>query len=141
MALGPMRSTLPMIISISISVAGCLQEDPPGAAPPPSQGALAGDGCSGSPVPALMFPAIRVVDMRATESFYVEMLGMQVTLRLGGPEEEREEVTLGFGDGASSAQASLVLHREGSRRDPYVFDGFSRLAFRVADVEALVSRI
>jgi catechol 2,3-dioxygenase-like lactoylglutathione lyase family enzyme len=128
-------------MSISISVAGCLREDLPVTDPVPSQSAVSDDCCTDSPVPALMFPAIHVVDMPATESFYVDMLGMQVTLRLGGPEDEREEVTLGFGDSASSAKASLVLHREGSRREPYVFDGFSRLAFRVADVEALVSRI
>ncbi len=45
-------------------------------------------------IPSLMFPALDVLDLEAAEAFYVDMLGMEVTLRLGDEASERQEVTL-----------------------------------------------
>ena len=93
------------------------------------------------PAPVLLFPALNVLDLETTEAFYVDLLGMRETLRLGDESTERIEVTLSFGGDPNGADASLVLQRENGRTKPYVFDAFSRVAFRVKDVDALVARI
>jgi len=93
-----------------------------------------------APAPVVLFPALNVLDLDRTIAFYVELMGMRETLRLGDETTERIEVTLSYGD-ANGAAASLVLQRENGRTKPYVFDGFSRIAFRVPDVDALVARI
>lgn len=92
------------------------------------------------PAPVLLFPALNVLDLERTLAFYVDLMGMRETLRLGDETTERIEVTLSYGD-ANGAAASLVLQRENGRTKPYVFDAFSRVAFRVPDVDALVARI
>ena len=93
------------------------------------------------PAPVLLFPALNVLDLEKTEAFYVDFLGMQETLRLGDESTERIEVTLSFGGNPNGAGASLVLQRENGRTKPYAFDAFSRVAFRVKDVDGLVARI
>ncbi len=93
------------------------------------------------PAPILLFPALNVLDLEKTEAFYVDFLGMRETLRLGDESTERIEVTLSFGGDPNGASASLVLQRENGRTKPYVFDAFSRVAFRVKDVDGLVARI
>lgn len=92
------------------------------------------------PAPVVLFPALNVLDLEKTVAFYVELMGMRETLRLGDATTERIEVTLSYGD-TNGAGASLVLQRENGRTQPYVFDAFSRIAFRVPDVDALVARI
>ncbi|MBK7950242.1 MAG: VOC family protein [Deltaproteobacteria bacterium] len=92
------------------------------------------------PAPVVLFPALNVLDLEPTVAFYVELMGMRETLRLGDATTERIEVTLSYGD-TNGAGASLVLQRENGRTQPYVFDAFSRIAFRVPDVDALVARI
>lgn len=92
------------------------------------------------PAPVVLFPALNVLDLEKTVAFYVELMGMRETLRLGDATTERIEVTLSYGD-TNGAGASLVLQRENGRTQPYVFDAFSRIAFRVSDVDALVARI
>ena len=93
------------------------------------------------PAPAIISPALNVLDMKATEAFYVDMLGMKVMLRLGGEEAEHQEVTLNFSGDLYSSESSLLLNYTSERTEPYVFDGFSRIAFRLKDVEATVEKI
>lgn len=92
------------------------------------------------PAPAVLFPALNVLDLEKTVAFYVDFLGMNETLRLGDETTERIEVTLSYGD-ANAPGASLVLQRENGRTRPYVFDAFSRIAFRVKDLDGLVERM
>ncbi|MFO0690450.1 MAG: VOC family protein [Myxococcota bacterium] len=112
-----------------VAAAGCATRSAPEAPRPPSP-----------PAPVLLFPALNVLDLERTLAFYVDLMGMRETLRLGDATTERIEVTLSYGD-ANGAAASLVLQRENGRTKPYVFDAFSRVAFRVPDVDALVARI
>lgn len=90
---------------------------------------------------AVMFPALNVLDLEATEAFYIGIMGMKPTLRIGGKGDDHQEVTLNFSGVMSAPEASLVLNYVSPRTKPYVFDGLSRIAFRVPDVEALVERI
>ncbi len=93
------------------------------------------------PAPALIFPALNVLDLKATETFYIYMLGTKVALRLGGERDAHQEVTLNFSGDLYASEPSLLLHYRSARTEPYVFDAFSRLAFRVKDVDAIVERI
>lgn len=93
------------------------------------------------PAPAIVFAALNVLDLEVTESFYVDMLGMKVVLRIGRPGDERREVTLNFSGDLYSSESSLVLNQDASRTEPYRFDAFSRIAFRVSDLDAIVRRI
>ena len=106
---------------------------------------LGASGCAHTagapPAPVVLFPALNVLDLEATEAFYVDLLGMTETLRLGDEKTDRVEVTLSFGSDANGSGASLVLQRENGRTKPYVFDAFSRIAFRVEDVADLVARV
>lgn len=105
-------------------------------------GCATGDGPTPAspPTPAVLFPALNVLELENTVAFYVDFLGMTETLRLGDETTERIEVTLSHGD-ANGPGASLVLQRENGRTKPYVFDAFSRIAFRVKDVDGLVARM
>lgn len=109
------------------------------ASPPPRANGTAAAPTT-PPAPVVLFPALNVLDLDRTVAFYVDLMGMRETLRLGDATTERIEVTLSYGD-ANGAGASLVLQRENGRKKPYVFDAFSRIAFRVPDVDALVARI
>lgn len=93
------------------------------------------------PASAILFPAINVTDLAATEAFYVQLLGMAVTLRVGEGESPHQEVTLNFSGELLAPEASLVLNYAAEREAPYHFDAFSRLAIRVPDVSAAVERI
>jgi lactoylglutathione lyase len=93
------------------------------------------------PAPALIFPALNVLDLEATEAFYIDMLGMKVALRLGGEGDASQEVSLNFSGDVYAPEPSLLLHYKAERTEPYVFDAFSRIAFRVKDVDATVERI
>lgn len=93
------------------------------------------------PAPALIFPALNVLDLAATEAFYIDMLGMKVALRLGGEGAASQEVSLNFSGDVYAPEPSLLLHYKEGRTEPYVFDAFSRIAFRVKDVGATVERI
>ena len=90
---------------------------------------------------ALLFPAINVLDIDVSEKFYVNLLGMKVTLRLGEEGEERRELTLNFTGDMMAEESSIVLNEVAGRSEPYVSDALSRIAFRVPDVETLVERI
>lgn len=90
---------------------------------------------------AVLFAAINVLDLEAAEAFYVDILLMKPTLRLGEEAgSERKEVTLNFSGEMSSPGASIVLNYVVSRKKPVVADALSRIAFRVPDVEAVVER-
>lgn len=91
--------------------------------------------------PVLLFPAVNVLDLEATEAFYVGLMGMKVTLRIGDAKSDRQEVTLNFSGEMGAPEASLVLDHVVDRREPYAFQGLSRIAFRVPDVDALVEKI
>jgi catechol 2,3-dioxygenase-like lactoylglutathione lyase family enzyme len=93
------------------------------------------------PNSALMFPAINVPDMQAAEAFYIGIMGMKPTLRIGEEGDAHQEVTLNFSGEMYASEASLVLNFVASRTEPYVFDGLSRIAFRVPDLDRLVARI
>jgi len=93
------------------------------------------------PESAVLFPAISVRNLEAAEAFFVDLIGMKVTLRLGEPGEAHRELTLNFSGDVYADEASLVLDWVSSREEPYVFDGLSRLAIRVPDVDALVDRL
>lgn len=93
------------------------------------------------PESAVLFPAINVRNLEAAEAFFVDLVGMKVTLRLGEPGEAHREVTLNFSGDIYADEASLVLNWVSSREKPYVFDGLSRLALRVPDVDALVDQL
>lgn len=93
------------------------------------------------PAPAIVFPALNVLDLKATESFYVNLLGMKVILRMGKPGDAQQEVTLNFSGDLYSPESSLVLEYDASRTEPYRFDAFNRIAFRVSDLDAMVERI
>jgi glyoxylase I family protein len=93
------------------------------------------------PSSAVMFPALNVLDLQAAEDFYVGVMGMKPTLRIGQAGDDHQEVTLNFSGEMSAPEASLVLNYVASRTEPYVFDGFSRLAFRVPDVRAVVEKV
>ena len=90
---------------------------------------------------ALLFPAINVLDLDVSEKFYVDLLGMKVTLRLNAEGEERRELTLNFTGDMMAEESSIVLNEVVGRNEPYVSDALSRIAFRVPDVEMLVERI
>lgn len=94
-----------------------------------------------SPASAILFPAINVSDLEAAEAFYVQLLGMEVTLRVGESGSPHQEVTLNFSGELLAPEASLVLNYVAQREAPYHFDAFSRLAIRVPDVSAAVERI
>lgn len=107
-------------------------------------------GCAAPPAPhaktpapsaAILFPALNVSDLAATEAFYVQLLGMRVTLRVGESGSPHQEVTLNFSGELLAPEASLVLNYVADRRTPYHFDAFSRLAIRVPDVSMAVERI
>ena len=93
------------------------------------------------PAPAIIAPALNVLDLKATEAFYVNMLGMKVMLRLGGENAAHQEVTLNFSGNLYAPESSLLLNYTADRSEPYSFDGFSRIAFRVKDIAATVERI
>jgi len=93
------------------------------------------------PSSAVMFPAINVPDMQAAEAFYIGIMGMKPTLRIGAEGDAHQEVTLNFSGEIYAREASLVLNFVASRTEPYVFDGLSRIAFRVPDLDGLVARI
>lgn len=93
------------------------------------------------PAFAVMFPAINVLDLAASEAFYIGLLGMKPTLRIGDADSDRQEVTLNFSGDMSAPEASLVLDHVASREQPYVSGALSRIAFRVTDLEGLVERI
>lgn len=119
---------LPLALALTLAaLSGCATHSEPDVATAP-------------PAPVLLFPALNVLDLERTLAFYVDLMGMHETLRLGDETTERIEVTLAYGD-SNGAAASLVLQRENGRTQPYVFDAFSRVAFRVPDVDALVARI
>jgi len=88
-----------------------------------------------------MFPAINVVDLKASEAFYMGLLGMKSTLRIGDEGSEHQEVTLNFTGQMASPGASLVLNYLASHTEPYAVDTLSRIAFRVPDVDSLVERV
>jgi len=90
---------------------------------------------------AVMFPAINVLDFTASEAFYVEILGLKPTLRIGEEGSEHREVTLNSTGETSSPGASLVLNWVASREEPYVSDALSRIAFRVRDLDAVMARV
>lgn len=113
-------------VPIALLIGGCATPKPAAPAEPPA--------------PAVLFPALNVLDLEKTVAFYVDFLGMNETLRLGDETTERIEVTLSYGD-ANAPGASLVLQRENGRTRPYVFDAFSRIAFRVMDLDDLVARM
>jgi len=94
-----------------------------------------------TPSSAVMFPALNVSDLQATEDFYVGIMGMKPTLRIGQAGDDRQEVTLNFSGEMAAPEASLVLNFVASRTEPYVFDGFSRIAFRVPNVSQLVEKV
>ena len=107
-------------------------------------------GCTAPPAPpaqvhaasaAILFPALNVSDLAATEDFYVRLLGMKVTLRVGETGSPHQEVTLNFSGELLAPEASLVLNSVSGRQAPYRFDAFSRLAIRVPDVSEVVERI
>ena len=116
-----------------VATAGCASLQPAEAPAP--------DVSRERPESAVLFPAINVRNLEAAEAFFVDLIGMQVTLRLGEPGEARQEVTLNFSGDVYADEASLVLDWVSSRQEPYVFDGLSRLAIRVPDVDLLVDRI
>ncbi len=93
------------------------------------------------PESAVMFPAINVLDFTASEAFYVEILGLKPTLRIGEEGSEHREVTLNSTGETSSPGASLVLNWVASREEPYVSDALSRIAFRVRDLDAVMARV
>ncbi|HCX14216.1 MAG TPA: hypothetical protein DGZ24_02735 [Rhodospirillaceae bacterium] len=93
------------------------------------------------PTPAIIAPALNVLDLEATEAFYVNMLGMKVMLRLGEKDAARQEVTLNFSGDLYAPESSLLLNYSADRAEPYTFDGFSRIAFRVKDVALIVERM
>lgn len=103
----------------------------------PSRDALV----TATPGSAVMFPALNVLDLQATEGFYVGIMGMKPTLRIGEAGDDHQEVTLNFSGELTAPEASLVLNYVASRAEPYIFDGFSRLAFRVPDVSGLVEKV
>jgi catechol 2,3-dioxygenase-like lactoylglutathione lyase family enzyme len=88
-----------------------------------------------------MFPAINVLDLKATEGFYSDILGMKPTLRIGDEGSEHQEVTLNFSGEIGAPETSLVLNYLASRTEPYLNDALSRIAFRVPDVDAMVERV
>jgi lactoylglutathione lyase len=96
---------------------------------------------SQTPKSSVLFPAVNVLDLAGTEAFYVDLLGMKVTLRIGEDGDEHQEVTLNFSGDVYASESSLVLNYIASRKEPYVFDAYSRIAFRVPDVDGLVERI
>lgn len=120
----------------ALGVSAC--EAPPAAAP--TADASSSD-IPKMPTPAIISAALNVLDMKATEAFYVDMLGMKVMLRLGGESAAHHEVTLNFSGDLYAPESSLLLDYTADRTDPYVFDGFSRIAFRVKDVVATVEKI
>ena len=93
------------------------------------------------PGSAVLFPAINVLDLKATQAFYMDMLDMKVTLKVGEEGDDHQEVTLNFSGEIYAPEASLVLNYVASRSEPYIFDAFSRIAFRVPDVDAAVERM
>jgi catechol 2,3-dioxygenase-like lactoylglutathione lyase family enzyme len=93
------------------------------------------------PESIVMFPAINVLDLEATEAFYVDMLGLKPSLRIGEPGDERQEVTLNSTGDPRSPGASLVLDHVAARQEPYVHGALSRIAFRVRDLDAVLARI
>jgi len=102
------------------------------------------DGSVGAremPSPAVIFPALNVIDLEATEAFYTDMLGMKSVLRLGGEGDTTQEVTLNFSGDLYAPESSLVLNYNSERTEPYTFDAFSRIAFRVDDVDMLVEKM
>jgi catechol 2,3-dioxygenase-like lactoylglutathione lyase family enzyme len=130
------RIACSLLLSIAISaLAGCAASP---ASKPPAQAVPA---VAEAPRASVLFPAINVLDLDASEAFYVDMLGMKVSLRLGEEGDEHREVTLNFSGDVYAPEASLVLNYLASRTEPYVFDGFSRIAFRVPDVDGLVEKI
>lgn len=105
-------------------------------APEPQAGAAAP-----MPTPAIIFPALNVLDLEKTEAFYVSMLGMKPVLRMGREGDRLREVTLNFAGDLYAPESSLVLNADSARTEPYKFDAFSRIAFRVRDIDAVVERM
>ena len=121
------------LLIVLVSIGGC---------------ASAGSDAPSSEIPspaarssAVMFPALNVFDLEATEAFYVDIMGMKPTLRIGEAGDARQEVTLNFSGEMAAPEASLVLDYVPSRTEPYVFEGLSRVAFRVPDVRGLVEKV
>ncbi len=128
-------------ISLSIALfvlAGCAAT---GSLAPSQEAPSQETSIKGRPSSAVMFPAINVLDLQAVEDFYVGIMGMKPTLRIGEAGDDHQEVTLNFSGEMSAPEASLVLNYVASRTEPYIFDGFSRLAFRVPDVRGLVEKV
>lgn len=122
-----------VLCGLLVTTAGCAHS-PSAKAPPPA-------ASRERPQSAVLFPAISVRNLEAAEAFFVDLIGMKVTLRLGDPGEAHREVTLNFSGDVYADEASLVLDWVSSRDDPYDFDGLSRLAIRVPDVDGLVDRL
>ncbi len=129
-------------LGIALLLGGC--DSPPSNTPEQETSAPTAQSAMSAPeVPssAVMFPAINVPDMRAAEAFYIGIMGMKPTLRIGEEGDAHQEVTLNFSGEMYASEASLVLNFEASRTEPPVFDGLSRIAFRVPDLDGLVARI
>jgi len=117
-----------------------------GCAQGPGSAARSGDGevaalLAQSPEAAVMFPAISVVDLEASEAFYVEVLGLKPSLRLGDAGSAHREVTLNATGDPASPGASLVLDWVASHDESYAAGALSRVAFRVRDLDAVLGRV
>ena len=106
---------------------------------------FADDAADLDPRPMMMFVSVNVLDLERSLAFYEGVLGMQEFTRY--EHEGLTEVVLSFtrSDPAQpppDRSSMLVLMHHHERREPYAHgESFSRIAFGVSDVEALVEAV
>jgi lactoylglutathione lyase len=106
---------------------------------------FADDAPDPDPKSMMMFVSVNVLDLERSLAFYEGILGMQEFTRY--EHENLTEVVLSFTRSDPTQpppdrSSMLVLMHHHDRREPYAHgESFSRIAFGVSDVEALVEAV